>query len=115
MAVTVTVIIAGVGAIRRWMRVGVVATVGSSSVGRRWGWSRRLVIHSITTPHFRLSIREPLLSISSITATGLRRNLRELDSDDMGEGPLDATDGRRGRARRSRSVSTAARQHDVGE
>ena len=40
-------------------------------------------------------MHEPLLFISSIITAGLRRRLRELDSDDMGEDPLDATDGRR--------------------
>ena len=53
------------------------------------------MIYCITTPRFTLSMREPLLSISSIITAGLRGRLRELDSDDMGEDPLDATDGRR--------------------
>jgi len=45
-------------------------------------------------PRFRLSTRDRLVSISSI-GTGLRGRLRELDPDDVGEGPFeDETDRR---------------------
>ena len=45
-------------------------------------------------PRFKLSMRERLVSISSIRA-GLSGRLRELDPDDVGEGPLeDETDRR---------------------